>query len=341
MRILISASRNPYSLESEYHRALTGLGHLLTPHYGWDPGSDDELTLHRRIARRLSPRMYFYRSNACLLHEARETKPELIWLFKGADVFPETIDKLRELRSKVITFNPDHPWEFFSRGSGNPFISQSIDKFDHYLTYSRHIALQMGMRFPRLHTSVVPFGHGISNELYSRVDNPVESIRACFVGNPDKKRASKISLLAAHGISIDVYGHGWDNILCSSPRITICGPVTGLKMYEVFRKYRVQLNFLRPHNFNSHNMRTFEIPASGGIMLAEDTDEHSEFLRPGIEAFYFNSDHELIRQCETLLDMSTRDATAIRTAARRRSIEEPYSYRSRAEQVIKIVQEYL
>lgn len=102
-------------------------------------------------------------------------------------------------------------------------------------------------------------------------------------------------------------------------------------MLRVLRRYRVQLNFFRPHNVESHNMRSFEVPACGGIMLGEDSIEHRDFFEINREAFYFRSPEEMIDLTRFVLAMPKVEADVVRAAARRRSIMGGYSYRHRAQ----------
>ena len=53
------------------------------------------------------------------------------------------------------------------------------------------------------------------------------------------------------------------------------------------------MNVLRLQNKGSHNMRTFEIPASGGFMLQERSNEVLEFFEEGKEIECFSSVKEL------------------------------------------------
>jgi hypothetical protein len=338
MRIIISALTVPTTLEWEYGLALEEHNHTLIKHYRTE---DREKTIPDwlfRLGRRILPKAVYKKSNDDLLKLVCDYNPDFIWLFKGADIFPDTVRKIRKMGYTVIVYNADHPFRFFSRGSGNAFIEQSIPEYNLYLTYSRTIAAELAVHYPKLRTCVIPFGHSVDEETYSVISQEQEVIRPCFLGNPDSYRAEYIKHLLNKGINVDVYGHGWNNFLPRSEGLQIFGAVLGLDMYKTLRRYRVQLNFLRPHNANSHNMRTFEAPACGAIMLAEETEEHIEFFRTDIEAFYFTDKKTLTEKVRYLLSMSAVDANDIRNRARNRSVNMAYTYRDRASQVINIVE---
>jgi spore maturation protein CgeB len=80
----------------------------------------------------------------------------------------------------------------------------------------------------------------------------------------------------------------------------------GVKSPEVIRcltaAAKVNLCLVRLANRDGHVMRTFEIPAAGGCMLAQDTDEHREILGPEGEAVvYFRDAKEAAERARELL----------------------------------------
>jgi hypothetical protein len=341
MRILISADTLPNSLESEYGVALEGLGCQLIRHYRTENRERQMSDVLFRIGRRLAAKWVYRQSNDDLLRLAREHQPDVVWLFKGNDIFPETIRKIRDMGLKIIVYNADHPFRFYSRGSGNTFMEQAVPEYDLYFTYSKTIASELTERYPALRTAVIPFGHSIDDQTYDLLYREEEVNRVCFVGTPDEQRATHIKQLSDAGVEVDVYGPGWNTLLSDLNGIKIYGIVLGMDMYKTLRRYRVQLNFLRPHNANSHNMRSFEAPACGAIMLAEETEEHLEFFRPGLEAYYFSNTTQLLDQIKFLVGLSADDANRIRERARNRSVMMPFSYRHRAAQALESVKELL
>jgi len=126
----------------------------------------------------------------------------------------------------------------------------------------------------------------MSQDLFDDCAKEPEIVKACFLGNPDKIRSSFLTKLAEQGILMDVYGNDWEKFV-THKNITTHQPVYGDEQWKTLRKYRVQINLMRIHNENSHNMRTFEVPGVGGIQVAPFTKEHNLFFEEGKEIFLY------------------------------------------------------
>lgn len=201
--------------------------------------------------------------------------PTHIWVFKGMEITPASLKWAKQQGIKLVNYNPDNPFIFSGKGSGNSNITNSIDLYDFHFTYNLEIKRQLGEEH-NAKTSFLPFAYDVSQELFEECATATEVIKACFLGNPDNQRAAFLEQLAAKGIEIDVFGNNWQKFV-SHKNIITHTPVYGNEQWKTLRKYRIQLNIMRPHNLNSHNMRTFEIPGIGGIQVAPFTKEHREF----------------------------------------------------------------
>ena len=75
---------------------------------------------------------------------------------------------------------------------------------------------------------------------------------------------------------------------------------------------KINLNVLRTQNKGSHNMRTFDIPACGGFMLHEYSDEVVDFFEPGKEMDTFKSAEECLDKIQYYLkNESVREKIAL------------------------------
>lgn len=332
--VMLGGGDDPNQLSASLSRGLADLDCALSL-FEIEPSSK---SFGRRLVRHVMPRFGFPEFNKRICREITAVRPDVFWLFKGMEVYPRTLDKLRTLGVTLVNYNADHPLRYFSRGSGNSNVLRSIPKYDLHLTYSRAIAREMQERYPNLRIGVVPFGHDVDDAIYNRIESEDEVQRVCFLGNPDDHRAREITVLVEAGLPVDVYGHRWDDFLAPATNLRIHGQAVGGELYRTLRLYRVQMNFFRPHNVASHNMRTFEVPACGAIMLAEDSIEHRDFFESGREAFYFGSRLEMVEGARVLLAMPKVEADAVRRAARRRSVNSGYWYRDRAIESLALIE---
>ena len=336
MKLLMSRSGSPYTVISEYMRPLQTMVDVR----GVDVDtrvSQGRASVPERILFRLAPRLWFDAANRRWRDAARTFRPDVTWIFKGVDVYPDTLRALRSQGVFLVNYNGDHPFEFFARGSGNRNVEEAIGLYDLYITYSERIERQLNARYPDLRTGVIPFGHNVDDDLFVAISQGDEIPRACFVGNPDKRRASAVRTLVEAGVPMDVFGHRWEDFLSPSPDLRISGQAIGPAMYECFHRYRLQLNVMRPHNEGSHNMRTFEVPACGGIILTEDTPEQRAFFETDREAFVFDDDASMVAQAKRILAMDCADADAVRGHARARSVSAGYTYADRARTALDLI----
>ena len=304
-----------------------------------------ELKFYRLIYR-LFPILIVRSMDRLFLAQAARFNPTVVLIFKGMEISKWSLQRLSAKGIKLVNYNLDHPFEFFSRGTGNRFVLDAIPYYDLHISYSAQIATQLAALF-HVKTAQLPFGFHLTSAQYEtiRAADATEINRACFVGNPDSLRIETIKKLLANGIAIDLYGFGWEKIFTEvSPLLIIHLPrkvgsfwADPLEFWKVLRQYRIQLNFFRPHNEGSHNLRTFEVPAVGGILLTPASDEQAKFFVPSTELFFYRDHAELVEKCHYLLQLDQRAAGAIRDAARAKSIKADYSYARRTKDLLALL----
>lgn len=281
----------------------------------------------------------YNRINKELIELVGESKPDVVWFFKGMETYPETLKLIKSQNIFLVNYNPDNPFVFTGKGSGNSNITNSVVLYDLHFTYNVDIQNQLEARSPGK-VRYLPFGFDLSQADYQKCENEQEVIKTCFVGNPDIKRGVFINALGDAGVQIDVYGNNWQSFI-TSPAVTIFPEVRAIEFWKTLRRYRVQLNLVRIHSEDSHNMRTFEVPGAGGIMLAKDTTEHRDFFENKKEIWLYQD----VASCKTaileLLNLDAERAAIIRKAARDRSLKSGYQYKDRAAQVSIILKQFV
>ena len=269
-----------------------------------------------------------------LLEYVDRYEPNVVWIFKGMWILPSALKKLRAKGIKLVNYNPDHPFHFSGRGSGNQIVLDSISLYDLHQSYHPEVIKRIEGEY-KLPCAVLPFGYEITDQQYEEFGQQEEVVKACFAGTSDPMRAKAMQHLASKGIQLDVFGNDWERYLGEVPNVELHPPAYREEYWATLRKYRVQINLFRPHNNGSHNMRTFEVPALGGIMIAPDSPDHRQYFTPDKEILLYADLDDLAEKIKDVLSWPKAQADEFRQAARDRSVSSGYSYYKRTEEVVR------
>ncbi|MEI6411550.1 MAG: glycosyltransferase [Bacteroidota bacterium] len=335
MKLLIIGASESWSLETFYLKYLKEIPDLEVEILSTSEfGKKHYRKLIDRVLIRLfrSKNPYYDKLNKHILSETLKYAPDVVLVFKGMELYPETLKAIKSSGIFLTNYNPDHPFIITMRGSGNQNVTQSVPLYDLHFSYSKDLMARFEKEY-HIPSVYLPFGFELSEIEFNKLEIQDEISKICFIGNPDEIRVKTIIFLLNEGFNIDVYGIDWGKYI--DPKLfsglNIFNAIFGTQFWSVARSYRVQLNIFRPHNVGSHNMRTFEIPAVGGIMLAPDSPEHRAFFEDDKEAFFYENAAEMVQKAKEILEMPLAEAELIRKNARAKSLAAHYDYRSRAQ----------
>ena len=136
-----------------------------------------------------------------------------------------------------------------------------------------------------IRTEILSFAFDVAAVQNIDLNSEDEVLAVFFCGNLDAYRASIINLLLENGIEVHLYGNDWSKYV-NHELAVIHNLVYELEFYKILRKYHVQLNVMRVHYLNSHNMRSMKIPGIDDVMLAPHTADHSTFFNFEQEIFF-------------------------------------------------------
>lgn len=154
-----------------------------------------------------------------------------------------------------------------------------------------------------------------------------------FVGGGDSDRIPYLASLVHSGINVVVYGDYWDRF----PATKDCnrGHADSSTLRKATTAAKICLCLVRRANRDGHVMRSFEIPASGGCMLAEDTPEHRDiFGEDGCAVSYFNSPTTMVDRVRFLLSHPW-DRRRMADVAHRLVVAGGHTYRDRLATILK------
>lgn len=288
-----------------------------------------------RVANRIKRHPDFFFANRRLLREARGGDFDVVWIDKGLAIRPRTLRRLRERlpNARLITYSPD---DMFNPDNQSARYLDSIPLYDlHVTTKSYNVAELRGFGA----RDVVFVDNAYDPAVHRPVSLSAEERRrfaadVAFVGAYELERAEILYRLAASGIPVTVRGPGWRSFRKSHPCLTIRDEYLDREDYaRAVCASKINLGFLRRVNRDLQTTRSVEIPACGGFLLAERTDEHMALFREGVEAEFFGGFDELRARCvQYLADDAARERIA--RAGQQRCESGGYSNQSRLSGVL-------
>jgi spore maturation protein CgeB len=340
-RALYVGDTTPGTTSEQRARALSLLGlrvSTISP-YDFVVPHRNKLSIQRRLYLAGLPVSYSepHGLNEAIVEGARRIKPDILWIDKGWYVWRETLEKIMtdDLNCLFIGFSPD---DMAARHNRSHDFDRHLNLYHAFITTKSYNVCELRAagcsRVIFLSNSFDPDTHRPMppDHLTQQFDSPVS-----FVGTFEAARAASLRKLAAAGIPIRIWGSFWKQWGRPPLGAIVEGrDVIGDDYARVISASDINLCFLRKVNRDLQTTRSVEIPAAGGFMLAERTQEHRDLFEEGTEAEFFGSDEELIDKCRYYLahpDYRKR----IAEAGRLRCVKSGYDYRSRLAEALRNV----
>lgn len=253
----------------------------------------------------------------------------------AAPLTADAVEALRRSQVVCINYSTDDPWNRLSRAR---WFLEALPHYDVVATprLANVADLQkLGCRDVRY----LPFGYDeVAHAPLTTASDP-ESHEALFVGGADHDRVAFVTAIMDSGLPLILAGSYWDRF--SRTRAQWVGIRTPEEIRELTATAKVNLCLVRRENRDGHVMRTFEIAAIGGCILAEDTPEHRAiFGGDGEAVVYFRTPREAGDHGRRLLaDASER--ARLRAGARALIVRGAHTYRDRLQTMISWASEKL
>lgn len=319
--------------------ALEEAGHIITPIDtlpDYLKAKSNELL--PRAMRKLFGPLDRVKANARLIKMIEEKKFDIVWIDKELTIRPETLKTIKGLQAGCVIagYSPD---DMNNRANQSKNFLRGLGLYDIYFTtksYGVSELRDMGCRRVEFIANAYdPHTHrpvDVSDKDRDRFGGPVG-----FIGQWERERQDSILCLAQQGIRVRIWGPAWRKWE-KHPNLRIEKRCLWADDYaKAICAFDINLCFLRKINRDLQTTRSIEIPACGGFMLAERTDEHLELFEEGKEAEFFGSDEELLDKVKYYL-AHDEERERIACAGRERCLKSGYSYHDRLQNAIsKIV----
>ncbi len=301
MKILLvySFKENAIPLGIHCERALANLGHRVIRHEFATVSLYDRLLF--RPANKLLSNLRISRDqpfgkdsvlnsinlrNDRLIKAVQEAKPDLVFVLRGMDYWPETLLKIKkEHNTKLICW-----WL-----EGPKVIEKSIEKapcYDFYFINSRY-SVEEHKKKGIKNCFYLPFGADL--EFYKRTI-PVEyQCDVGFVGAWDQNRQNLLQSLTGFD-NVSIWGPKWrkkDNKMLKIIKGDGIYNNDAAKFYS-FTKINININAWYNYIPSGVSLRIFDIPACGGFLITDFVEELPDLYKLPDEMETFKTQDEFI-----------------------------------------------
>lgn len=283
-----------------------------------------------KIARRLLRPRYAADYNRAVGELADPESLDFLLVFKGMLLAPATLLHFREAAIPCYLFYPDV--SFHDHG---PNLPACLPHYDHIFTTK---PFHLESPPPGLPADVFTLvNHGADPEVHRPVC-PSPGLAATyrcdvsFVGcwSPKKERYLVRLMEALPALDLRLWGPGWERAAPKVRRAWQGRGAWGDEVAAIYATSRINLGLLSEAGTatpkgDQTTARTWQIPAAGGFLLHEGTDEFVRHFLPGAEAGVFLDPDSLVREVARYLSDSDR-REAIRKAGLERARSSDYTY---------------
>jgi spore maturation protein CgeB len=219
---------------------------------------------------------------------------DIVWIDKGRWVYPSTLQRIKLLTgSLLVHYTPDPA---FSVHTSRHF-ERSLPIYDLCITTKRYEIERYREKGAK---RVLFTWQGIDDRFvnYARCGAISGSDRSgiVFIGHCEMHYYRILAAVAGQHEDLKIWGDGWGRYARRYPGLRPFvkgGPLWGKDYVIGLASARIGLGLLSKYSPDQFTTRTFEIPASGTLLIAERTAEHQELFEEGKEIECFSSVDEL------------------------------------------------
>lgn len=332
MKILYTGPLTPVGQTCEMRRmTLERLGHQ-TVSVDYMPIALSYPPLVRKLQWRMRAGAMVERYNH-LLHEKLDELPDILWVDKGMFVRPEVIARAKRHGTQTVHYSPDN--HYLAQNASRHFWG-ALPLYDLVVTTKTDNVERLKESGAK---NVLLSGNAYDPETHKPVPegDPGLQAYACdvsFVGRWEPEREAWLERVAETGVNLSIRGIQWERARSSTVRRAVHpGPALGLDYARAITAAKINLAFLSRLAGDAITQRSVEIPACGGFMLADRTEEHLAHFAEGFEAAYFEGIDELLEKISYYLAHEA-ERCRIADAGRARCLSAGYSYDARLTQVL-------
>ena len=295
----------------------------------------DHPSLMSRILWKLKLPLDANNENLNIQKIVNQNKFDVVWIDKGVTIHPKTLERIKKKMPKCVLVSCSED-DMYAKHNRSWWYVWGLKYYDIVFTtkvYNLSELKTLGARKTDLFLD--SYDENLHRPLIL-TDDDRENF-ACdvgFIGTFENDRAEHMLYLAEHGVTVTVWGNGWNGWRNKHRNLVIQNKaVYGEDYVKAINATKINLCFLRKINRDEVTSRSVEIPACGAFMLGERTRRHLDFFEEGKEAEFFDSNEEMLQKVRFYLENNEKRKEIAR-AGRERCLKSGYSQR---EQISKML----
>lgn len=229
---------------------------------------------------------------------------DLCYVDGGGLVTPEVIVLLRNYAPKVINYNIDDPLgtrdgvRFKAYRKSLPYYDLCVVMRDQNVDEAKSLGAKNVMRVFMAADEIAHAPRDITREDYR-----VWGSEVLFLGTWMPERGGFLLDLIKRGVPLTIRGSSWNRApeWAQLKDYWKGDAVYGDDYAKAIQCAKVNLGLLSKGNRDRHTTRSLEIPALGGLLCAERTDEHLLMYLEGQEALFWKDSEECAAMCAVAL----------------------------------------
>lgn len=243
-----------------------------------------------------------------------EAEPDLILVIGGEFLIPDQLHRLSEDVAPTMVLFPDDP--FPESSNHRPEYSGIAKAADACWIWSKSLVNELEERWGAA-AHYLPFAWDPVVFPVVSLDRDTARHEVTFIGGWDRWRERWLEPVADN-FDLKIWGPDYWGRRTRSAAVRRCwqgGAVRGSEAAKVVADSAVVLNIFREQNLpDGTNMRTFEVPGTGGFLLSHRSDGATEIYPEEVAGAYFETMEEMLDQLELYLSLPDRREEIARAA---------------------------
>lgn len=239
--------------------------------------------------------------NSAICERIKGFRPDVLLVYKGAFVLPETLDYAKSKSVSIVNFYPDV--SMYSHGS---LLPKAMPKYDLVFTTKTFGINDLKEKMGVNNAKFIP--HGFDPDIHKKINIPADEVNdficdVSFIGTWSAKKEALLKKVkqSLPNVNLKIWGAQWEKA-----GEALNGAITNMVVYGDLYSYainasKINLGILseQVHGASSGDLitsRTFHITGAGGFLLHEKNEESIQYYRENEECAFFDSGDDLVEK---------------------------------------------